>query len=65
MVPIQGTLYWLKKYRTDFGATVKKNWRPWSVDNGNSFAGMVWELDGIVFYSVVGAGHMVPTDKPK
>lgn len=63
MVPIQGTLFWLKKYRSDFGASVKKNWRPWEVDGKT--AGMVWELDGITFWSVIGAGHMVPTDKPK
>ena len=25
---------------------------------------MIWELDGITFWSVAGAGHMVPTDKP-
>ncbi len=65
MVPIQGTIYWLKQYRSDFGASVKKNWRPWSIDGGKTFAGMVWELDGITFWSVAGAGHMVPADKPK
>lgn len=65
MVPIQGTIYWLKQYRSDFGASVKRNWRPWSIDGGNTFAGMIWELDGITFWSVAGAGHMVPADKPK
>lgn len=65
MVPIQGTIDWLKRYRSDFGASVKKNWRTWSADSGKSFAGMVWELDGISFWSVAGAGHMVPADKPK
>jgi carboxypeptidase C (cathepsin A) len=64
MVPIQGTLDWLKRYRSDFGASIKKGWKPWLVD-GKDFGGMVWELDGITFWSVVGAGHMVPTDKPK
>lgn len=28
-------------------------------------AGMVWKLRGFTFVSVKGAGHMVPTDKPK
>lgn len=28
-------------------------------------AGMVWKLRGLTFVSVKGAGHMVPTDKPK
>lgn len=64
MVPIQGTLYWLKQYRSDFGASVKKSWRPWSAD-GKGLAGMIWEIDGITFWSVVGAGHMVPSDKPR
>lgn len=42
MVPIQGTIDWLKRYRSDYGASVKKNWRTWSADSGASFAGMVW-----------------------
>lgn len=28
-------------------------------------AGMVWKLRGFTFVSVKGAGHMVPSDKPK
>lgn len=64
MVPIQGTLFWLKQFRSDFGASVKRSWRPWSAD-GKTLGGMIWEIDGITFWSVVGAGHMVPADKPK
>lgn len=64
MVPIQGTISWFEKYKKDFGAAVKKNWRPWYTNN-NEFAGMVWELEGLTFISVSGAGHMVPTDRPR
>ena len=64
MVPIQGTLFWLQKYRRDYGASVKRNWRPW-VYGKNRLGGMVWELEGLTFYSVIGAGHMVPTDQPE
>jgi serine carboxypeptidase-like clade 2 len=65
LVPIQGTLDWLKRYRGSYGATVKKSWRVWSADDGKSTSGMVWELDGITFWSVFGAGHMAAYDKPR
>jgi len=63
MVPIQGTISWLKKFRNDFGVSIKRNWRPWSIDK-KVFSGMVWQIDGITFWSVSGAGSMVPKDKP-
>ena len=25
----------------------------------------MWELEGLTFYSVIGAGHMVPADQPE
>jgi carboxypeptidase C (cathepsin A) len=25
---------------------------------------MLWQLEGLTFASVIGAGHMVPSDKP-
>lgn len=30
---------------------------------GSKLGGMVWELEGISFYSVVGAGHRAGEDK--
>jgi serine carboxypeptidase-like clade 2 len=64
MVPIDGTLDWIKRYRGSYGATVRKSWRGWSADGWKSTSGMVWELDGITFWSVFGAGHMAASDKP-
>lgn len=64
MVPIQGTLWWINKFRQDYGIAVKRTWRPWATPEDKKLAGMVWELDGLTFVSVIGAGHMVPGDKP-
>jgi serine carboxypeptidase-like clade 2 len=63
IVPIQGTLYWFNKYRSDFKMAIKRSWRPW-VSKDQNIAGMLWELDGLTFITVRGAGHMVPSDKP-
>jgi serine carboxypeptidase-like clade 2 len=64
MVPIQGTFYWLKKFRSDYGASVKKSWRPWTFDK-KVYSGMLWQLDGIVFWSIAGSGGMAAIDKPE
>lgn len=44
------------------GAPIKRSWRPW-LWGGSKLGGMVWELEGISFYSVVGAGHRAGEDK--
>lgn len=62
IVPITGTLFWFQLYSREYGAAVKKSWRPWVTKKDVS--GMVWEIEGITFASVIGAGHMVPSDKP-
>ncbi len=63
IVPIQGTIYWVDKYRKEYSMNIKRSWRPWVSVNQN-ISGMVWELDGMTFATVRGSGHMVPSDKP-
>lgn len=43
IVPIQGTLYWFQKFRADFGAPIKKSWRPW-VAPDQATSGMLWQI---------------------
>ena len=56
-------MWWFQQYRNQFGAAVKKSWRPW-ITNSQNISGMVWQLQGLTLATVVGAGHMVPSDKP-
>jgi hypothetical protein len=58
-VPTRGTLGWISA----LGWETKKEWRQWKVDGKNNAAGWVWNLDGLDFMSVHGAGHMVPQDQ--
>ena len=46
----------------DFGA-VGKAWVPWHVDG--QVAGWVTHLKGFVYSTVHGAGHMVPSTRPR
>lgn len=68
-VPITGTINWLSKFREEFGIPVVQPWREWWVPglhkHEDQVGGMVWELKGITFASVKGAGHMVPLDQRK
>lgn len=68
-VPIVGTLRWLTLMKDVIGVPVVEPWREWWVPglhkHEDQMAGMVWKLRGLTFVSVKGAGHMVPTDKPK
>ena len=63
IVPLEGTMYWFQEYRKQFGAPIKKSWRPW-VTASQNISGMLWQLEGLTLATVIGAGHMVPTDKP-
>ena len=58
-VPTTGTYNWIQT----MGAKILEEYRPWNVDK--TIAGYVEEYDGLSFVTVHGAGHMVPTDKPK
>lgn len=41
IVPLEGTLWWFQQYRNQFGAAIKKSWRPWVI-NKRDTSGMVW-----------------------
>lgn len=58
-VPTTGTYNWIQS----MNPKVLEEYRVWNVDN--ELAGYVEEYDGLTFVTVHGAGHMVPTDKPK
>ena len=60
-VPTTGTLGWIKS----MNPTIKEEWRPYTIHNGNEVAGFIEEYEGLTFASVHGAGHMVPQDKPE
>lgn len=66
MVPITGTKFWLAQFMEDERVPVRRPWRPWVLSDVNqNITGMVWELEGLTFASVRGAGHMVPGDNPE
>ena len=68
-VPITGTLRWITLMKDVEGIPVEEPWREWWVPgihkHEDQMAGMVWKMRGFTFVSVKGAGHMVPTDRPK
>ena len=68
-VPITGTLRWIQLMKDVNGLPVVEPWREWWAPglhkHEDQMAGMVWKLRGFTFVSVKGAGHMVPSDKPK
>ncbi|CAA0839048.1 Serine carboxypeptidase-like 34 [Striga hermonthica] len=59
-VPVTGTRYSLRK----LGLRVKQDWTPWYTYN-HQVGGWRVEYDGLTFVSVRGAGHQVPTFKPR
>ena len=68
-VPITGTLAWMEMFRQEQELPVLEPWREWWTKglhkHEDQVGGMYWELKGLSFVSVKGAGHMVPKDKPK
>jgi carboxypeptidase C (cathepsin A) len=58
VVPTRGTIQWINA----LGWATKKEWRQYKADGANNPAGWVWNLDGLDFATVHGAGHMVPQD---
>jgi serine carboxypeptidase-like clade 2 len=68
-VPITGTLMWLLRLKEDHGIPVIEPWREWWVPglhaHENQMGGMTWQLRGLTFATIKGAGHMAPKDKRK
>ncbi len=64
IVPTSGTRAWVESLQLP----VVKRWRPWSMTGGDHLGtqvgGYVTEYEGLLFATVRGAGHMVPTTQP-
>lgn len=58
-VPITGTLNWINS----LNQTILDEYRPYMV--GEDVGGFTQKYEGLTFASVLGAGHMVPKDKPE
>nr|GMD47787.1 serine carboxypeptidase-like 34 [Ipomoea batatas] len=59
-IPVTATRYTLTK----LGLNIIQDWTPWYTDN-KQVGGWTIEYEGLVFVTVRGAGHQVPTFKPK
>ncbi|GMG98902.1 hypothetical protein Nepgr_000742 [Nepenthes gracilis] len=59
-IPVTATRLTLKK----LGLKTRKEWTPWYTDN-NQVGGWTVEYEGLMFVTVRGAGHQVPTFKPE
>ncbi|KAL9261073.1 Serine carboxypeptidase-like 34-like protein [Drosera capensis] len=58
-IPVTATRLTLQK----LGLKVKKDWTPWYTNN-QQVGGWTVEYDGLMFVTIRGAGHQVPTFKP-
>lgn len=58
--PVTSTLYSLDI----LGLKINSSWRAWYSDDGE-VGGYVVEYKGLIFATVRGAGHMVPTYQPQ
>ncbi|KAL3502264.1 hypothetical protein ACH5RR_036713 [Cinchona calisaya] len=59
-IPVTATRYTLKK----LGLDITRDWTPWYTSN-EQVGGWTVEYDGLMFVTIRGAGHQVPTFKPK
>ena len=67
MVPVEGSMFWLQKMRETYGISIKRSWRPWTRPGPNGdqvLCGMAWELSGLDFYTVTGAGGLAANSQP-
>ena len=63
IVPITGTVFWVRQLFEEMKLPFRKPWRPWVSDTQN-ISGMIWELEGLSLVTVLAAGHMVPNTNP-
>jgi len=61
VVGTEGTLGWIKTTKMYQAET--KEWRQWTLPGSEEVAGYQWNMEGLDFVTVHGAGHMVPQDK--
>ncbi|XP_073040754.1 serine carboxypeptidase-like 34 [Primulina eburnea] len=59
-IPVTSTRYTLKK----LGLEITRDWSPWYTDK-HQVGGWTVEYKGLMFVTVRGAGHQVPSFKPK
>ncbi|GAB4839608.1 Serine carboxypeptidase-like 34 [Ancistrocladus abbreviatus] len=59
-IPVTATRYTLRK----LGLKTVKEWTPWYTNN-QQVGGWTIEYEGLMFVTIRGAGHQVPTFKPK
>ncbi|XP_042048777.1 serine carboxypeptidase-like 34 isoform X2 [Salvia splendens] len=59
-VPVTSTRYALRKLKLD----IQQDWTPWFTDN-KQVGGWMVEYKGLMFVTLRGAGHQVPTFKPR
>lgn len=61
VVPTDGTLGWINS----LNRTIVNEWRQFnSSDTSGQVGGWIEDYDGLTFVSFLGAGHMVPADRP-
>lgn len=67
-VSIFGTEFWLKRFREEHQIPIKKNWREWWIPgkhkHEDQVGGYIWELEGMNFVTVKGAGFKASYDQP-
>jgi len=67
-VPTIGTTNWINAMVEGTNRTTVAEWAPWyhrevgTGYNNTQVGGYLWQLDGMDFSTVHGAGHMVPQD---
>jgi carboxypeptidase C (cathepsin A) len=68
-VPVTGTLNWIQRLRDEHGMPIIESWREWWMPgfhtHEDQMGGMTWELRGLTFATLKGAGHFAGRDRPR
>ena len=68
-VPIIGTKKWVRMLRNEYQIPLQRVWREWWVagqhKHEDQVGGYVWQLDGLTFATVRGAGLRSGIDRPQ